>query len=1195
MKLTKLKRRQSTMNKRAIVPLRRALERAVAIATAQNIPPLRGRTLVLVAAGRDMDKDFGGVRGVVRKGATLREAGILFGLMAASAAEEPRVVAYNCALGLQDVTKEALEARDGLLEGVAKVSLKVGRGRGSSKVAELDLLRKVLGDLEWIDNLVVIPGLLESQDGNFDALKQWAKHYRHLVNPDLVLACVNIEGGGRGKKRDEEEERHSNDFFVSGFSETIFQCLANSGGNGQVDLVECADRRYNLAPPARKDFETVLPRELLQDVGSTPKWKRVRVFVSSTFRDMHGERDLLNRFVMPELRRRARKLHVEVQVIDLRWGITESSADLDGEDFLSVSHSLTAGSGGSDGGLSQVLACLKEAERCQLFVGFLGERYGWKPPLAQAYLEEKETRSKKARELLKMLRLGLGSARLAELSRISITEMEMELAALNKKEEMGGRAFFFLRDGDRFFAQLSRADASNFVCEDGEDQRRLAELKERVRSSGLEVFDGYPARYGGVVRGKPVAEGLEELGQRVVDVLWNAITTLAGEEEGEEEESAVVKGGRSCVMEQEAFCNNLVKHDFVPRPKSTESVMKAVQAACEAGAGLVEVNGKPGSGSTSILCKVCKDLISQAKKKSLVVIPFFAEAVDPPANNHEGLSVLLRYLASHLGKLTGSQQFQSPSDLKAMGVKVASAMLSAAEAVTSANRNGRLIIVVDGIEMSKAATSLTNQVEWLPPSLPKGVVLLVSSYAGGAWSKYLQQRKEECGHSIFRVPALDMPERKALVRHFLQQQGKRLEEGVLIDNQLGVVVSKRDAGNAGYLRLLTTEIGGLGVFEELGQRLSEAGGTAKELLEQVMERCEDELGQECVGDALSLLAVATHSGCGLTDASLREAVRCLHLCREQPELAKKTARKIGEFLGGAQPTVEEFLPSAKLSVLLNSLEGFVQPTEQSLMEGVLLIKPGGWEEAVRERYLGGAGGARKEEMLHRALSATLDRLYRLTPEDPQVLDSLPYHLARSGQVKDLEEVVCDVAYVRRCAAVGLLPSLLRHLLGLNVQARSLRERFASSPRVRDFHAFVRLNRRELCELPCLTAQLAACEAPDSHVAMAAERAMTEDDSPTGPPVAFSWLNRPPSSERPLLSCTRFSPATEVTAMATERSTVIRPEELLAAQGFGDGSILVCLAQSGVELFSLLGHAAPITALVFMTGGSSGELVACQFA
>jgi hypothetical protein len=51
------------------------------------------------------------------------------------------------------------------------------------------------------------------------------------------------------------------------------------------------------------------------------------VFISSTFRDMHGERDVLTRFVFPELRARGRKHFLNIQEVDLRWGITEEESN----------------------------------------------------------------------------------------------------------------------------------------------------------------------------------------------------------------------------------------------------------------------------------------------------------------------------------------------------------------------------------------------------------------------------------------------------------------------------------------------------------------------------------------------------------------------------------------------------------------------------------------------------------------------------------------------------------------------------------------------------------------------------------------------------------------------------------------------------------------------------------------------------
>ncbi len=52
----------------------------------------------------------------------------------------------------------------------------------------------------------------------------------------------------------------------------------------------------------------------------------VRVFVSSTFRDMHAERDVLIKSAFPALRKKLRPRAIELTEIDLRWGIDEAQA-----------------------------------------------------------------------------------------------------------------------------------------------------------------------------------------------------------------------------------------------------------------------------------------------------------------------------------------------------------------------------------------------------------------------------------------------------------------------------------------------------------------------------------------------------------------------------------------------------------------------------------------------------------------------------------------------------------------------------------------------------------------------------------------------------------------------------------------------------------------------------------------------------
>jgi hypothetical protein len=56
------------------------------------------------------------------------------------------------------------------------------------------------------------------------------------------------------------------------------------------------------------------------------QWQNVYVFISSTFNDMHAERDYLIKRVFPDLQEWCdlRKLHLID--IDLRWGVTEADA-----------------------------------------------------------------------------------------------------------------------------------------------------------------------------------------------------------------------------------------------------------------------------------------------------------------------------------------------------------------------------------------------------------------------------------------------------------------------------------------------------------------------------------------------------------------------------------------------------------------------------------------------------------------------------------------------------------------------------------------------------------------------------------------------------------------------------------------------------------------------------------------------------
>ena len=86
------------------------------------------------------------------------------------------------------------------------------------------------------------------------------------------------------------------------------------------------------------------------------------IFISSTFRDMQAERDVLHLQVFPELRKRLAAYGEDVQELDLRWGVDTSrmSEEKSGE-FV-------------------VESCIDSIERCKPYmIVLLGSRYGWVP------------------------------------------------------------------------------------------------------------------------------------------------------------------------------------------------------------------------------------------------------------------------------------------------------------------------------------------------------------------------------------------------------------------------------------------------------------------------------------------------------------------------------------------------------------------------------------------------------------------------------------------------------------------------------------------------------------------------------------------------------------------------------------------------------------------------------------------------
>ena len=94
-------------------------------------------------------------------------------------------------------------------------------------------------------------------------------------------------------------------------------------------------------------------------------FRTVRVFISSTFKDMNAERDFLVRRVFPALRQRMGR-QLNLVDVDLRWGVSESS------DALAV--------------------CREVIDEVAFFLCILGGRYGSVPPDGHQSITQSEIR-----------------------------------------------------------------------------------------------------------------------------------------------------------------------------------------------------------------------------------------------------------------------------------------------------------------------------------------------------------------------------------------------------------------------------------------------------------------------------------------------------------------------------------------------------------------------------------------------------------------------------------------------------------------------------------------------------------------------------------------------------------------------------------------------------------------------------------
>ena len=308
-----------SINLKHVEAVQKALDKAVNIAARRNIPPLKGTTLVLCGYSLDMMERFSQAKGISQRGANVRDTAALFSLMTQQAAEDSRLVLFSSNFMTVELGSSDLLENVDFIKTNTDINKKIGlhnMGPGAKAAIE-----EYLEAEQWLDNIILFhAGLQHYEEGVLEAVNM----FRKLVNKNCLLANVNI--CGNPSQALDEESFHPNDLKIYGFSDAVFNMIINKGNGGQLRHVENIDKKYNLVKLPSPLTDNKLARESMMMMRGmeVPVWQTVRVFISSTFLDMQPERQLLHNFVLPQLQRLAASQHVSVDLVDLRWGLTQA-------------------------------------------------------------------------------------------------------------------------------------------------------------------------------------------------------------------------------------------------------------------------------------------------------------------------------------------------------------------------------------------------------------------------------------------------------------------------------------------------------------------------------------------------------------------------------------------------------------------------------------------------------------------------------------------------------------------------------------------------------------------------------------------------------------------------------------------------------------------------------------------------------
>lgn len=406
---------------------------------------------------------------------------------------------------------------------------------------------------------------------------------------------------------------------------------------------------------------------------SLSPWRTLKVFVSSTFRDMGAERDGLAKIAFPALRERLEPYCIELVDVDLRWGITR--------DEVETGHALQI--------------CLSSVTECQpFFISLLGEIYG-------SILQNYDSDALRNYQWL------------SDYYGCSMTELEIILGALLAPGS-AQHALFYFRDSAVIDMIPEPIRSARFIETDHISRSKLERLKARIRQSGAKVFDGYPASWDSEKTDpfslkKGAICGFPELLDRIVDDLFHMIKDTLHLPQfptplNQGETDIFIKDSTLHVRFAETACR-----EFVGR----EDVLKEIETYISGSETRpLILLGESGQGKTALMAEIY-NRCRQSWPGDLV-IPHFVGATGSSFRLSNAMTRCCEAVR-RVGGLT-----------RALPSQAAERNNVFKEVLSSLPPERRLILLIDGLGQMDIAEN-PHELDWLPDPLPAQVRIICSS------------------------------------------------------------------------------------------------------------------------------------------------------------------------------------------------------------------------------------------------------------------------------------------------------------------------------------------------------------------------------------------------------------------------------------------------------------------------------------